>query len=194
MLALEPAAASDLSIPVATITTASAGVVQPTCSAPTASICNSFIYFFNSSFDLADGSWYWVTTSATVDQAGLPATGSTDDRAAIQRSSMRPPLRQGRLLPGGYISLVASGDAAPLYTVQLYPARGGDTSIVRLYDDGTDARQALMKLEEQTNINISHLKLMGTQSNKEASVQIIRADGTSYLTLDNVTFDGGEYA
>ena len=35
---------------------------------------------------------------------------------------------------------------------------------------------------------------MGTRTNKQASVQLIRADGTSGLTLDNVTFDGGEYA
>ncbi len=70
----------------------------------------------------------------------------------------------------------------------------GDASVLVFQDDGQDKRSNGLQIVGQSNVAIRDLKLMGTQTNKRASVQLIRADGTSGLTLSNVTFDGGEYA
>lgn len=141
-------------------------------------------------FDPLDGTWLSVATY------GAKGDGVTDDRAAIQ-SCINAAASAGKdvYFPAGtYHMVVSSGDTALSIPSNSTMRGAGDTSIVRLYDDGTDDRQVLMKFEEQTNINISHLKAMGTNTNQQASVMAMVGNGSTYVTIDHVTFDGCEYA
>jgi len=70
----------------------------------------------------------------------------------------------------------------------------GDTSVVQLYDAGTDARHVLANFQNKSNVTVKNLKLTGTQTNKEASVQNCWCSGATNITFDHVTWGGCEYA
>jgi pectate lyase len=142
-------------------------------------------------FDPEDGSWLWVTRPPY----NATGNGTTDDRAAIQ-ACINAAASAGKkvYLPAGTYHMIASGGTG-LSIPSNTTIRGvGETSILRLYDAGIDARHKFVDANGKANVTLQALKITGTQTNKEASVQLVQASGASNMLLKTVTFGGAEYA
>jgi len=121
--------------------------------------------------------------------------GSTDDRAAIQ-ACINAAASQGKgvYFPAGTYHMIASGGVGLTIPSNVTLRGVGDTSVVQLYDAGTDARHVLANFQNKSNVTVKNLKLTGTQTNKEASVQNCWCSGATNITFDHVTWGGCEYA
>jgi hypothetical protein len=154
-------------------------------------------------FNPADGSWYWVTDT-TYGGSFTEATGNgtTDDRAAIQ-SCLNAAASAGKnvYFPAGTYKVIPSGGAGLILPSGVTLRGVGDTSIISIYDDGTDDGNRGLSIDGKSNIALRYLKLTGTVTagasypSQYPSVQMILVDeGVSGLTLDHVPFDRCEYA
>jgi polygalacturonase len=127
----------------------------------------------------------------SVKDYGAKGNGVTDDRAALQ-SAISAAAGKTLYFPAGTY-LVSQADPALSIPSNITLRGEGDASVLVFQDDGQDKRSNGLRVAG-SGVTVRDLKLMGTQTNKRASTQLIRADGTSNLTITNVTFDGGEYA
>lgn len=126
---------------------------------------------------------------------GAKGDGVTNDRAAIQACiNAAASQSKGVYFPAGTYHMIASGGVGLTIPSNVTLRGVGDTSVVQLYDDGTDDRNALLDVAGKSNIAVKNLKLTGTQTNKAASVQLVWASGVQGLAISGVTFDKGEYA
>lgn len=143
-------------------------------------------------FNPADGSWYWVTdTTYGGSFTEAKGDGTTDDRAAIQSCiDAAAAAGKGVYFPAGTYHMHPSAGDIGLDIPSNIILRGvGATSILEMYDDGTNDETELLQLTSVSNVTIRDLALTGTQTNKEASVECIICRTVSGLTLEGVSFD-----
>ncbi len=149
-------------------------------------------------FDPTDGDWYWITTDTYGGPGGADGDGG-DDRAAIQAViTAAASASKGVYVPAGTYRINPSGGLGLDIPSNITIRGVGATSVLELYDDGTDDRNYLLALPNRSNVRVKDLKLTGTQTDKEASVQLIglgmTGAGCHTINVDGVTFDKGEYA
>jgi hypothetical protein len=133
---------------------------------------------------------------------GAKGDGMTDDRDALQACvNAAAAAGKGVYVPAGTYRMLTSGNIGLTIPSNLSIAGAGATSVLQLFDAGTDARSSLLYLPNgTTNVSVKSLKLTGTVTpgpsfpSQYPSVQLMTVRGTTNLSVTNVTFDKGEYA
>ena len=137
-----------------------------------------------------------------VKDYGAKGDGTTDDRDALQ-ACINAAAAAGKAVyvPAGRYRMLTNGNIGLTIPSNLTIAGAGATSVLELFDAGTDARSSLLYLPNgTTNVSVTNLKLTGTVTpgpsypSQYPSVQLMTVRGTTNLSVTNVTFDKGEYA